>query len=57
MPHRHWKTTTFVGALRTSGVTAPTVIDGAMNGDLFLAYVQQQLVPMLRAGDIVVMDA
>ena len=56
VPHGHWKTTTFVGALRTSGMTAPTVIDGAMNGDLFLAYVQQQLVPTLRAGDIVVMD-
>lgn len=56
VPHGHWKTTTFVGALRTSGMTAPTVIDGAMNGELFLAYVEQQLVPTLQAGDIVVMD-
>ncbi|MCA9028975.1 MAG: integrase core domain-containing protein, partial [Planctomycetaceae bacterium] len=56
VPHGHWKTTTFVGALRTWGMMAPTVIDGAMNGDLFLADVQQQLVPTLRGGDIVVMD-
>lgn len=41
VPHGHWKTTTFVGALRTTGLTAPLVIDGAMNGELFLAYVQQ----------------
>jgi len=56
VPHGHWKTTTFVGALRVTGMTAPMVIDGAMNGELFLAYVQQQLIPTLRAGDIVVMD-
>jgi hypothetical protein len=56
VPHGHWKTTTFIGALRQDGLTAPTVIDGAANGELFLAYVQQQLVPTLRSGDIVVMD-
>lgn len=56
VPHGHWKTTTFVAALRTSGLTAPTVVDGAMNGRVFLAYVQQQLAPTLRPGDIVVMD-
>ena len=56
MPHGHWQTTTFVGALRATGMTAPMVIDGAMNGDLFLAYVRQQLVPTLHCGDIVVMD-
>lgn len=56
VPHGHWKTTTFIGALRHDGFTAPTVIDGAVNGPLFLAYVQQQLVPTLQAGDIVVMD-
>jgi len=54
--HGHWKTTTFVAALRDEGLTAPTVIDGPMNGDLFLAYVQQQLVPTLKPGDVVVMD-
>ena len=56
IPHGHWKTTTFVGALRADGLTAPMVIDGAMNGDLFVAYTQQVLVPTLRPGDIVLMD-
>jgi transposase len=56
IPYGHWKTTTFVGALRDAGLTAPLVIDGAMNGELFLAYVQQQLAPMLRPGDVVIMD-
>lgn len=55
-PHGHRKTTTLVVALRLGGLTAPTVIDGAMTGDLFLAYVKQQLVPTLREGDVVVMD-
>ena len=56
VPHGHWKTTTFIGALRHDTLTAPTVIDGAVNGELFLAYVEQQLVPTLRSGDVVVMD-
>jgi transposase len=45
-----------VGAIRADGMTAPMVIDGAMNGDLFLAYVEQQLAPTLRPGDVVIMD-
>lgn len=56
MPHGHWKTTTFTGALRLAGLTAPMVLDGPMNGDAFLAYVEQVLVPTLGQGDIVVMD-
>jgi transposase len=56
VPHGHWKTTTFVAGLRVGGMTAPMVIDGAMNGDLFVAYVEQVLVPALRPGDVVVMD-
>lgn len=56
VPHGHWKTTTFVAALRHDRLTAPTVIDGAMDGPMFLAYVQQQLAPTLQPGDIVVMD-
>lgn len=56
VPHGHWKTTTFVAALRAEGMTAPMVVDGAMTGDLFVAYVEQVLVPTLRAGDVVVMD-
>lgn len=56
VPHGHWKTTTFVAALRSDGLTCPLVVDGAMTGDLFVAYVKQQVVPTLRAGDVVVMD-
>ncbi len=56
VPHGHWKTTTFVAALRSDGLVAPMVLDGAMNGDVFVAYVRQVLVPALRAGDTVVMD-
>lgn len=56
MPHGHWKTTTFTGALRISGMTAPMVLDGPMNGAAFQAYVEQVLVPTLRPGDVVVMD-
>ena len=56
VPYGHWKTTTFLAALRCTGLTAPLVVDGAINGAVFLAYVQQQLVPMLKPGDIVVMD-
>jgi transposase len=56
VPHGHWKTTTFVAGLRASGLTAPLVVDGVVNGELFEAYVRQQLAPTLRAGDVVVMD-
>ena len=56
VPHGHWKTSTFVGALRRSGLTAPMVVDGPINGVIFLAYVRQVLVPTLKAGDVVVMD-
>jgi transposase len=56
VPHGHWKTTTFLAALRHDGLTAPCVFDGAINGARFLAYVEQALVPTLRAGDLVVLD-
>ena len=56
VPHGHWKTTTFVAALRSDRLSAPMVIDGALTGDLFVAYVRQVLVPELRPGDVVVMD-
>lgn len=56
VPHGHWKTTTFVGALRLDGMTAPMVLDGPMHGDAFFAYVEQVLVPTLRPGDVVIMD-
>ena len=56
IPHGHWKTTTFVGALRLAGMTAPMVLDGPMDGAAFLAYLEQVLIPTLRDGDIVIMD-
>ena len=56
VPHGHWLTTTFTGALRLTSMTAPFVLDGPMNGTAFLAYVEQVLGPTLRPGDVVVMD-
>ena len=56
VPHGHWKTTTFTGALRLDGMTAPMVLDGLMNGVAFLAYVKQVLALTLRPGDTVIMD-
>ncbi len=56
MPHGHWRTTTFIAGLRLSGIVAPMLIDGPVNGEIFLAYVQRVLVPTLRPGDIVIMD-
>ncbi len=54
--HGHWKTTTLVAALRTTGITAPYVLDGARSGAPFRAYVEQILAPTLGTGDTVVMD-
>ena len=56
VPHGHWKTTTFTAGLRLGGMVAPMVLDGAMNGDAFRAYVEQVLVPELNKGDVVIMD-
>ena len=56
IPHGHWKTTTFTGALRLTGMTAPMVLDGPMTGEWFAAYAQQVLAPTLRTGDIVILD-
>ena len=56
VPYGHWKTTTFVAGLRHDRIDAPCVIDAPMNGELFLAYVEQFLAPTLVPGDIVVMD-
>lgn len=55
-PHGHWKTTTLIAALGISGMRCSTVVDGAVNGDLFEAFVEQVLVPELRPGDVVIMD-
>lgn len=56
VPHGHWKTTTLVAGLTVEGIVAPMVLDGAMDGEMFKAYVAQILVPILRPGDIVVWD-
>jgi putative transposase len=56
VPHGHWKTLTFLAALRSGAITAPCVFDGPINGESFLLYVQQILVPTLKPGDIVIMD-
>jgi len=56
VPLGTWKTITFVAALRHNKMISPMVIDGPMNAEIFLAYVDQCLVPKLRPGDIVVMD-
>ena len=56
VPHGHWKTTTLIAALGIEGVRCSTVVDGAINADVFEAFVEQVLVPELRPGDVVVMD-
>jgi putative transposase len=55
-PHGRWRTLTFLAALRADALTAPCVVDGPINGVIFRAYVEQFLVPVLRPGDIVVLD-
>jgi transposase len=55
-PFGHWRTSTYIAGLRCDGLIAPAVFDGAINGDSFLAYVEQVLVPALRPGDTVIMD-
>ncbi len=56
IPHGHWKTSTFIAALRHDRLTAPLLLDGPMNGPSFLAYAQQILAPTLRRGEVVIMD-
>ena len=56
VPHGHWKTLTFVAALRSDRIDAPCVFDGPINGASFTAYVEQILAPALKPGDIVVLD-
>jgi transposase len=56
IPHGHWKTITFVGGLTLTGFVAPMLLDGPMNGECFLAWVEQMLAPTLQPGHVVVMD-
>ena len=56
IPHGRWETSTFIAALRHDSFSTPLVLDGAMDGESFLAYIEQMLVPTLRPGDIVILD-
>lgn len=56
VPHGHWKTATFLAALRNDRIEAPCLFDGPINGERFHAYVEQFLVPTLRPGDVVILD-
>jgi transposase len=55
-PYGRWQTTTFLGALRAEGFVAPLTVDGAINGTLFRGWIEQHLAPVLKPGDVVVMD-
>lgn len=55
-PYGHWKTTTFIAGLRHDKLTAPLVVNGAMNGEIFVEYIRQELAPTLSPGDYVIMD-
>ena len=56
VPHSHWETATFLAALRSDRIDAPCLFDGPINGERFRAYVEQFLVPTLKAGDVVILD-
>lgn len=56
VPYGHWSTMTFIAALRHDRIEAPWLVDAPMNGNLFLTYIEQVLVPTLSPGDIVIMD-
>ena len=56
VPHGHWKTATFLAALRRDRIDAPCLYDGPINGERFRAYVEQFLAPTLKPGDVVILD-
>lgn len=56
IPHGHWQSTTLIAALRQEGITAPFLVEGAVDGEVFTAYLEQVLCPQLRAGDTVILD-
>jgi transposase len=55
-PHGHWMTTTLIAALGIAGIRCSAVVDGAVNGDIFEAFIEQVLVPELRPGDVIILD-
>ena len=56
IPHGHWQTSTFIAALRAERISAPFLIEGAINAEVFTVYLRQVLCPELRVGDIVILD-
>ena len=56
VPHGHWRNTTFIAGLRNDRIDAPMLIEGAMDGEAFCAWVERMLVPTLSAGDVVICD-
>ena len=56
VPHGHWQTSTFIAALRAESITAPFLIEGAVNAEVFTAYLQAVLCPELHPGDVVILD-
>lgn len=56
VPHGHRKTSTFIGCLHAGGMVAPYTLDGAVNGELFVGYIEQQVIPNLARGDVLIMD-
>lgn len=56
VPHGHWQSSTFIAALRHEQITAPFLVDGPVDAEVFLVYLQQVLVPCLRPGDMVILD-
>jgi transposase len=56
VPHGHWQSSTFIAALRHEQITAPFLVDGPIDAEVFLVYLQQVLVPCLRPGDVLVLD-
>jgi transposase len=56
VPHGHWQSSTFIAALRVQAITAPFLVEGAVDGDVFAAYLEHALGPELGAGDVVILD-
>ena len=56
VPHGHWQTSTFIAALRHEGITAPFLVEGAVDAEVFTVYLEQVLCPQLREGDTLILD-
>jgi transposase len=56
VPHGHWQSSTFLAALRHEQIVAPFLVDGPVDAEVFLAYLQQVLLPCLHPGDVLILD-